>query len=472
MKSFLKNVRILTAVFLILSLLFMGGLIWQQYRSQTELWSATGENRATLQAQYALAGTIWTRDAVALAQSREGMRQYAEDPVLAQATMQLVGDYTHHVGASLEAAYQDVLLGTRRNPIRQLLLDLTGAGIRGEDLNLSLDSRLTRTAFLGLGQARGAAVLLNYKTGEVLALASTPSAHPDQVISFENLPDSSLVNRALYGLYPPGSTFKMITAAARLRQQDFDPYEVVSCAMQPVLPNGAREVLGSGHGNVDLEAAFAASCNIYFGEQGLHLGNRALQQEAENWGWNRERQLDRLPVSSSVFACPDHQEALTSWAAIGQPVSELQMQITPLQLALQAALIANGGQEVTPHILRVQGSESGLSQWIPGLSSGQGRTVLSSELVQWEQHLMEHAVQTGLVQRLQIDGYVVGAKSGTAEVQGKDATGLIAAYLKDDRYPLAVAVVMEEIGSGAGWPLAIARNLLVQTLELYPDGLD
>lgn len=462
MKRFLRNARIFSLAFLFLALVLVSALVFQQYRSQTSLWGAVGENRAALASQYAKAGKIQTRDGVTLAASEGGVRKYAEDPQLAMASLQLVGDYTHIISTGIEAAYQDVLLGSHRNPFRQLIKDLTGKGLEGDDLDLTLDSVLQKTAFQGLGGQRGAAVLLNYQNGEILALASSPSTSPENVLAFENIPDTALLHRGLYGRYSPGSTFKMVTASSVLALPTFDPTAVVNCQKFPLVANGAREIYGNGHGPVNLTQAFAASCNLYFGEMGRLAGHEHLLSQAELWGYNHLAWLDRLPVAPSRFALPEHEEALLTWAAIGQPVGEVQLTVTPLQLALQAAVVARGGTWIEPHLVKDsvgQARQKG-EGLLPALETG--TPVLSAQQAEWEQTLMRATVQTGLAQALQHPTAQIAAKTGTAEVEGQPAAnGLITAYLADEQAPLAVAVVMESVGSGAGQPLQLARNLLL-----------
>lgn len=471
MKQLIRNAKLFTVFFLVLSLLMLSGLVYQQHRSQTSLWAAAGENKAALRAYYALAGSIVTRDGAVLADSEEGQRRYASNPKLAEACLQLVGDYTHIMGNTLEAGYQGELLGTGRNPFRQAWLDISGRGVRGDDLLLTLDSRLTLLAYQGLQPFRGAAVLLNYKTGEILAMASSPSTSPENVIRFRDIPDTALVNRALQGQYSPGSTFKIVTSSAFIRSPIYDPNYTVDCQAKAIIPHGARESLGHGHGIVNLSSAFAASCNIFFGEVGVRLGLDRVKEQAERFGWNQKYTLDRLPVAPSVFSCPGGDEGLLSWASIGQPVGEIHEGITPLHLALEAAAVANDGVMVKPHIIASKREpEEGRIYGAPEVETL--ATPLTPEQARLEQALMENAVHTGLVQAIAIQGVVVGAKSGTAEVSGQQyANGLITAYLKNDSFPLAVAVVMENAGSGAGGPLRLARSLLVQTLQYYPEGI-
>lgn len=470
MKSFLKNIKIFFIIFVLLSVSLLTGLIWQQHRSQSSLWAAAGENKHTLRSLYALAGSIYTRDNITLATSEQGGRQYSSDPVLAASVLQLVGDYTHIMGNTIEAAYQPELMGNERNIFRRVRLDFTGEGLRGDDLQLTIDSRLNKIAYTAMQGYKGAAVLLNYKTGEVLAMTSTPSTAPVNVINYKNIPDTALLNRAINGVFPPGSTFKMITAASFIKSERYDPNFTVKCTGAPLFNAAAKEIYGHGHGIMNLTDGFANSCNIFFGEVGRKVGLGELQQMAETWGWNSPLSLDRLRVNTSRFSCPEHDEAILTWASIGQPVGDIILQVTPLQLALQAATVANDGEKPEPHIIAARRDPTGKVYHIISTTNST-KTVMSPEQAGLERKLMEHAVATGFVRAIDIRGLEVGAKSGTAEVAGQAATGLIAAYVKNDAYPLAVAVILENCGAGAGVPLQVARQLLVNSIALYPNGI-
>ena len=211
MRSLLNNLRLAIVVLVLLAVGLIAGLVVQQDRSRARM-SAAGENRVALAQRYENAGNIVSSDGVILAASEEGGRRYAEDLTLQKAVMPLVGDYTHIMTNTVETRYEDILLGANRPFTRQLLMDVTGRGLRGDDVHLALDAELTRQAYELLGDRRGAVALLNYSTGDVLALASTPSATADEVIQFTGLAETSLFNRALQGAYTPGSTFKVLTS--------------------------------------------------------------------------------------------------------------------------------------------------------------------------------------------------------------------------------------------------------------------
>ena len=302
MKIFIRNLKGLLILFIVISVALLTGLFIQQGRSKNELSVAAGENKESLKTRYAKAGSILDRNMILLAGNKDGSRIYCEDPAIAASMLQLVGDYTHNMENTIEARYQNILLGTDRDLFSQLLLDVQGKGLSGDDIILTTDANLSKKATALLGERKGAIVILNYKTGEILTAVSTPTTNPESVVNYENIPDSALFNRAFSGKYAPGSTFKLITTIAYLTAPDFNPDFNVDCQPHSAVYNefGASES-GSSHGYLTLDSAFAHSCNIFFGQAGVNAGSKHLIDTAESMGYNMPISLDLLRISFTCF---------------------------------------------------------------------------------------------------------------------------------------------------------------------------
>ncbi len=209
MKLLIRNIKLVLILFLTVSLALLGGLVWQQHRATLEFSVATNETPAALAARYTRAGSILGRDGSILAQTAAGKRSYHTDPLTAQAMIHLVGDHTGRIGNTVETQWVGSLTGTDRFLPHQLLLDLTGHGLEGDDVVLTADPSLSRRAAELLSGLRGAIVLLDYKTGEVIVSVSSPGTSPANVFRWENIPDTALFDRARMGAYAPGSVFKI-----------------------------------------------------------------------------------------------------------------------------------------------------------------------------------------------------------------------------------------------------------------------
>ena len=457
MKLLIRNIKIVLVIFLAMSLALLAGLAIQQYRSKKWFDIAAGENKAALKTRYANAGKIFDRNGSTLAESVDGVRLYAGDDLAAKAVLHLVGDYTHNIGNTIEARYQGQLLGTDRNFFHQLLLDFTGQGLKGDDVTLTVDSKLSKKAYQLLGDRRGAIVLLNYQTGAILAAVSSPSTSPESVIAFKNIPDTALFNRALLGTYAPGSTFKILTVTAWIESQIYDPELEVNCRGESTVnQNGAKED-GDGHGKISLNAAFAESCNIFFGQLGARLGLEQLQATAASFGIGKKITVDQLDIAASRIESADD-PAVLSWLAIGQPTADSILQITPLQLAMMAGAIGNGGVMQQAHVVNYLTNPLGITY--QELRPHALMTVLDSRTAGMLEKLMVGATQTGTGSAAAVKGCTVASKTGTVQVEEKKNTALFVGYITNDEHPYAIAVIVEEGGSGGRTAAPIAGKML------------
>ena len=463
MKMLLKNLKIILLIFLIISVSLLGGLSFQQYRSRIELNAAAGENKAALRSRYAEAGTIYDADGLILAQSADGERTYCEDPEVAKAMLHIVGDYTHNIENTIESTYQGILLGNGRNIIRQFYLDIIGKGLSGDDITITASGELSRKAYELLDGRRGSIVLLNYKTGAVLAAVSSPSTSPKSVVEFQDIPDTALFNRALQGSYAPGSTFKIVTAAAYLTSPVYDPALAVNCQRQSTVdPYGASES-GDGHGEVDLTSAFARSCNVYWGQVGVTVGKEKLLSTASDFGYGYSFSLDRLRVKPGKADVPDVVSTL-SWLAIGQPVADSTLYTTPLHMAMIAGAIGNGGIMQKSHIIDHFTTPAG--EIYDSLKIGQEIKILETSTASALEQLMIKVTESGTGKAAAIEGYTVASKTGTVQVEGQEANNaLCVAYITEDDTPFAVAVIVEEGGSGGSTAAPLAGKMLLAAIK-------
>ena len=466
MKTLLRNLKIILVVFLAVSIALLAGLAVQHQRSLTRLYVAAGENKQALKTRYAQAGSIFDINGEILATSEDGERRYNKDKTTAKAVLQLVGDYTHNIDNTIEARYQATLLGSNRNILHQLFLDVQGSGLAGDDVTLTLDSKLCKTAWQLLDGEKGAIVLLNYKTGAIIASVSSPSTSPASVIAYEDIPDTALYNRAFLGAYSPGSTFKIVTTAAILQSEpEWADREIACTGQKSVVPGGASES-GDGHGSVDLSDAFSESCNIYFGQAGITLGGDALIQAAQNMGYVDTLKVDKLDVGLSRISSPE-EPATLSWLAIGQPAGSSTLVMTPLQIAMMAGAIGNDGAMQQAHIIDHLTNPIGMNY--ASLKVQTGRSLLSADNAAILEDLMIDAVKDGTGSAAAIKGWTVAGKTGTVQVSGQKNNALFVGYIVEDEMPLAIAVVVEGGGSGGRTAAPIAGALLKQAVVALSD---
>jgi peptidoglycan glycosyltransferase len=457
MKMLMRNLKFISFLFILIAVSLLTGLSFQQYRSKTELYVAAGENKQALRSRYAQAGSIFDINGLVLAKSVDGDRKYSDDAEMAKSVLHIVGDYTHNIGNTIESTYQGILLGNDRNVLRQLYLDVLGKGLSGDDITLTLDGKLSKKAYDLLDGRKGSIVLINYKTGAVLSAVSSPSTSPESVISYKDIPDTALFNRALSGSYAPGSTFKIVTAAAFFSSSVYDPTLVVDCNGQSTVDPFAASETGSGHGKMDLASAFAKSCNVYFGQIGVTIGKDTLVKEANAMGYGHVFSLDRLEVTPGKINVPDNASTL-SWISIGQPVSDSTLYTTPLHMAMLVGAIGNNGVMVKAHIIDHITTPAG--EEYDKLKVSTEMTIMNEAESKVLENLMIGVVTDGTGKDTAINGYTVAAKTGTVQVDGQKNNALCVAYIAEDDMPYAVAVIVEEGGAGGTTAAPIAGKIL------------
>ncbi|HHX38224.1 MAG TPA: hypothetical protein GX717_09630 [Clostridiaceae bacterium] len=466
MKALLHNIRLVLVIFVLIFIGLIAGVVVQEHRSSTQLLAAAGENKQALASRYSQAGSIYSIDGYTLAHSEGGDRLYAEDAGVAASCLQIVGDYTHNIANTIESEYQGFLLGTGRPLMTQIQLDLSGKGLDGDDITLTLNAELNQLAWELLGDQRGAVVLLDYTTGDILASVSTPTTLPDNVISYTDIPDSALYNRAFLGTYAPGSSFKFITAAAWFTSPEYDPDFTVEClGSTPLIePDGVKEANDSTHGTLGLQEALNVSCNFFFGEVGVRVGDRHLRETIREFGIGNPIAVDRLSVTQAAFRLPDR-DSTRSWISIGQPVADSELAISPLQMAMTVGAVANNGTVMAPHLINHMTTPLDTiyqERQVRALWQACDE-VTAAQVKAW----LIGSVAEGTGSGAQVEGYTIGGKTGTTEVEGQEKdNALFLGFIDDPDHPYAIAVVCEDAGFGAANSAPIASRMFQRAIEI------
>ena len=320
--------------------------------------------------------------------------------------------------SALEAAYSGELSGVDDSQFLARLIDsASGATPRGATLETTLNAKAQKAAWDGLAGRKGAVVAIDYSTGAIKALVSLPSYDPNDLATHDLTASSAawkqlnadadkpMANRATREIYPPGSTFKLVTTAAALDSGmsadtviDATPYK---------LPGSTRVISGNcGGSRITLTQALEVSCNPAFARLGVKLGDEALRTQSEKFGFGTKF-LDDIGSAASRFP-EEIDPAQTAMSAIG----EFEVAASPLQMALVSASIANDGVVMDPYIV-ARVLDNDLS--VTSQTRGQQQSVaLSSENAAALRKMMVSVVQQGTGHRAQIQGVTVGGKTGTA----------------------------------------------------------
>ena len=451
-----KNIRALLVVFVAMFALLVGYLGYVNV-AYGEKWFATAYNPRIQSMKTTIeAGDILDRTGRKLLYTDDGERKYIDGKDMRMALAHVIGDeYGLSYGA--QTMYAKYLYGFDKDTITQIVDLLSGVERTGSDVKLTIDADLCETAMDALGEFDGAVVVMNYKTGEILASVSAPSFDPEDMSLFlEGGGDSELVNRATSGLYPPGSTFKLITASALMENalSDF----TTTCSGSTTI-NGQEIACTKEHGDIDLEGAIEHSCNVYFAEAAVKLGSDALAAEAEKFLFNKKFSFSDVPMGASVFERSGSDVNL-ALSAIGQ-YHDL---VTPLHACMIAACIANDGVMMEPKLLMsVSNSSAATYTFQPGVAATPMRDTDALK------EMMVSVVKSGTGTKAAIKGYTVAGKTGTAEIGGEEestAHAWFVGFIEDDDHPLAIAVILEKAGSGGSNAAPVAGKVLKTALDL------
>ena len=388
-------------------------------------------------------------------------RVYPEGSLYAGVT----GYWSTRYGASgLEIGENSNLSGAGEpETLDELINQVSGGPQAGNDVELTLDPELQRLAYDQLAQSstgRGAVVALNPKNGEILALASYPSFDPNNIDdNFEELvedPSFPLVNRATQGLYPPGSTFKVITAAAALeagvkpsdRYRDTGTYETPGYSVY----NYRARV----YGQQDFQGALTYSINTIFARiANESVGAQNLARTAEDFGFGDAYKDFPLPISPSVLGPPPEQWDQGNIAQISFGQQTVQSNV--FEMGLVAGAIANGGTMMEPRLVREVRSPDGAVLDRP--TSRVHSRAMDGESAQTLNDMMQRAI-TDYETGAEIPGVKVAGKTGTAEAPNDELHSWFISFAPADDPEIAIAVLVENGQEGYKSALPIARRLM------------
>ena len=387
----------------------------------------------------------------------------------------------------LELAYDAELSGLGGDPVADALRKFGTNPYDPKDLQLALSWDLQRAAVRALGSRRGAVVLLDPRDGQVLALASTPTYDASAITNprtadraFEALrddPDQPLLPRATLGRYVPGSVFKIVTAIAGLGSRAITPnttYEEQPPAEKNgLLVEGFRIRDGhhpqTGDTRLDLTGATEVSCNIWYALTGLRTGGEALVAFADRLGFGSAIPFD-LPTAAS-------QVTNGSGSAPGGFVDDVELAnaaygqaetfVTPIQMALVAATVANGGDVMKPRLVTSISGRNGSRQIGP---STMGHVIAPTDAAAINRAMVQ-AVEGPLGREFttgaKVPGVTTAGKSGTAELGGRgEPHSWFIGFAPAEAPTVAIAVLVEQAGRGADVAAPIAGRMMAQALEM------
>ncbi len=447
--------------FLVLAFLSLAGyLCYYTFALRESFISSPYNTRQDIFQDRVVRGSILSSDGEVLA------RTYLEGWDNTEKRMYPYGRlFSHVVGyaaegkGGLEAEANFQLLTSHEFFIDQMKNEFKGEKNLGDTCVTSLSVTLQQAAYDALGDHRGAVIAIEPSTGRILAEVSKPDFDPNDLIdNWEELvgdeDNSSLLNRAVNGSYPPGSTFKIVTALAYYRRMGtLDGYSY-TCDGSITREGASIHCYDwNAHGAEDIYGAFAYSCNAAFADIGLFLGGAALKACAEELLFNKKLPLDGCRQSSfSLDGGSDTQAVMQT--AIGQG----ETLVSPLHMALITCAIANNGVLMKPTLIdRVVNADGEI---IRETLPRESRRLLTADEAGAMRALMEDVTEYGTASSLSYRGYTCAGKTGSAEYDAYgNSHSWFVGYLDQEEPSLVVAVLVEDGGSGSDSAVPVAAQV-------------
>lgn len=391
---------------------------------------------------------ILDRDGIILYTASKDGVSYSTDTGVRKALLHVTGDRDGNIAASLPKQMPQRLSGWNAVSGVYSFSDKT------PEIVTTLDAGLCRTASQALGSYSGAVGIINYKTGDILCMVSTPTfdpASPPDVAANPEKYDGVYVNRFLSSSFTPGSIFKLVTAAAAVEKLPDARTRTYTCTGEVEIGDGKVTCM-KNHGEQSFVQIVSNSCNVVFSQLALELGADAITTYAKKAGFGSRVDLDGIYVSPGSFSLEDAGEYEIAWSGVGQHTTLA----NPLNYLLYTAAIARDGKALTPHIVKNSGISLG------------GGTVINAATAEALTEAMRYSVlnnygEGGLSQ------YSPCAKSGTAEVgSGKNPHAWFTGFLDSDEMPYAFIVIAENGGAGSQTAASIAYTVLKEAVKLIP----
>ncbi len=423
---------------------------WATHRANNHLYSG---------GQISAAGTIYDCNEKILAQTKDNKRYFSTDSAVRKATLHAIGDTEGFMSTGVHALFESELTGYN---IVSGTYYLSKFGI-GNDINLTLDSDVCKTAYNALNGRKGTVGVYNYKTGEIICMVSTPSYDP------ENKPDkdamnsdkykAAYINKFLSSSFTPGSTFKIVTSACAIENIP-DIYERTFICDGELEVGGTKVICNGKHGTQNFEKALNNSCNSAFAEIAIELGKTKMQKTAEKMGLTSSFEVDRVPLSKGTADFSKAVDIDMGWAGIGQYT----VTANPCMMMTLMGAIANGGETVRPYYVKSITTPKGFSTYKASEKKAD-KINLSYETAEKLKLLLRSNVVNYYGESV-FPGLRMCGKTGTAEV-GDEKTGdnaWFVGFSEKEDFPYAIVVLIENSSSSARQVAIPVANTVLQSI--------
>ena len=457
-----RQIMIVTSLFVAVFLSMMGYTCYYAATNQQELINNSYNGRQEIFAAQNRRGSIYAAGGQVLAETQTDVngnetRVYPYENLFAH----VVG-YASNGKFGIESTSNYYLINSNAKLADKVASDMAGTKYPGDSVYTSLNVGLQEIAYQSLGIYKGAVIVSEPSTGRILAMVSKPDFDPNQIEAIwddllEDKDSTVLLNRATQGLYPPGSTFKIITALEYIRENP-DTYNQYKYQCNGRFTLGEDVINcyhGTVHGSEDFAKSFAKSCNSSFANIGVKLDRAQFGNTLGNLLFN-----DKLPVTfaynqSRLIINEDSPDSAVIQASIGQGTT----QITPLHLNMITCAIANKGVVMKPYLVDCIKNNEGniIKQFNPGTY----RRLMSEEEAAILNGLMQEVVKSGTATRLSGLSYTAAGKTGSAEFNSikTDSHAWFTGFAPAQDPEVCVTIIIEGAGSGGDYAVPIAKRI-------------
>ena len=457
-----REILVVTYIFIGLFVMLLANFSYFLFADSKSVINNTYNKRQDLLAERVIRGQILGNSGEVLAQTIE------DDEGNSKRVYPYKDLFVHVVGrfdkgkTGIELSENFNLLTSNANPIEKIFNELSEKKNVGDNIVTTLDVELQKVAYNALGNHKGSVVVLEPSTGKILAMVSKPDYDPNQITSLWNdLVDdsennSALINRATQGLYPPGSTFKIVTALQYMREHsDYKKFKYTCKGSITIGDMKINCYNNKVHGTVNLETALAKSCNTAFAYIGTKLNRNSWLSTSESLLFNSELPLP-FPYKKSSFTLNSSSEkTLAAQTAIGQGNTL----ISPMHNLLLVSAIANGGTLMKPYV--VDHIENYVGNVVSKNMPSTFGNLMTAKEAQTLTDMMEEVVNDGTAYKLSSNRYQAAGKTGSAEFNsGKSSHAWFVGFAPSDNPKIAVSVIVEGAGTGSDYAVPIAKKIM------------
>lgn len=467
-KGSIPEIMFITYFFVILFLGLLGYISFFVFSGREIVLNNAYNPRQEILANQTVRGSILSKEGEILAESKvtaEGKqtRSYPYHNLFAH----VVG-FSSNGRMGIESLANYNLITSNTNIGTKVSNELMDRKNPGDDVITTLDVELQKVASDALGVYKGSIIVMEPATGKILAMVSKPDFNPNEITTIwedvvNDKTSTVLLNRATQGLYPPGSTFKIVTALEYMKENP-TTYEAYHFDCKGKIQIGDSKIScyhGTKHGSEDLKKAFAKSCNSAFADIGTSLDHASFSETLQQLLFNEDLPLEFSYKKSAVTVNADTTDGSMVQIAIGQGTN----QITPIHMAMITAAIANNGVLMVPHVIdQVQNDEGEI---IKRNSGKEYAALMSPEESIFLTDLMTEVVEKGTGSKLSGLSYTAAGKTGSAEYNGvkEDSHAWFTGFAPVSNPQVVVTIIVEGAGSGGDYAVPIAKRIFDKYFE-------